>query len=1053
MQKHVFWNGRVLALVLAAALMAAPEVLAQGARTSTANRQLSQELWNLWRKGFELFEKGEMKMISGRYEESIPLYQQSLDAFNQVRKRNPDWNRSVIDYRISLSTRRIASAKRKAKEAVESAKRMEQRKKYEAEAKAIREKDEKYRAVSVENEKLKKQLEALQGELKSVRYSAERGNAAIRQIKGLLSERDVLEKKLALLNLQYTELLEKHKKVSISAETEKLLTTEQAKTAAFMKLVKEQNEELANIRKQYGELTAEKEKRDKMLEDVSRTLSNEKTFAEVERKKLQDDLAAANSRLRETEKRLSTSARELAEKTRAAEEAAEQIRRLKAEQSVAAASRRIEAEAAAVRKDNETLKKAVAAAITEKTDANEKLAAALAESARLKKDLVSNIEQRNSFAKTNDTLSKRLAELEKTSRRLADENAAVRKDLVKVTADRDLFARKVNERFNEMSDKRISELKLQLAELRKAGESKTNELTNSLSAKDAELARLRKQLSEAESAGKAQLAELRKAGESKTNELTNSLSAKDAELARLRKQLSEAESAGKAQLAELRKAGESKTNELTNSLSAKDAELARLRKQLSEAESAGKAQAREMETLKLSLDSMKKASSESKGLDKARLESAIAALTGKLTVTEQSLKEANSSRADLEKRLKSLQENSAEAAAALRDNADLKARVTNLSGKLASAEQSKTALEAVRKSLETEVASLKGKLADRAAQPAPSPDAAKAELTKLTASLIELREANAQYENAVRNLTASGKKLQAEKESLAKELAEAKKVLASRDAAPNNSLIARENLELKEKAVRSEKLYAELKAERDELAARRIALDKEVVRLRQDNEALTKSETLLKADLKRWSEGAGGTASDAIAKKNQAIDELIRELEAGKNTKKQLELQITDLRNEVSRLKNRSDKAVETAKKAVDDARRYRRELTTLRADIEDGMIASKSSSAPQASVTVTEAKTPEKTAPAPVKKQSYDEKAYLEAMANARAAEAKKDLGTALWQYWRAADIAVERPEPYLNLVRIHLLRKEKDSAEKAYRKALQNGAERDMSLEDQFK
>ena len=62
MQKHVFWNGRVLALVLAAALMAAPEVLAQGARTSTANRQLSQELWNLWRKGFELFEKGEMKI-------------------------------------------------------------------------------------------------------------------------------------------------------------------------------------------------------------------------------------------------------------------------------------------------------------------------------------------------------------------------------------------------------------------------------------------------------------------------------------------------------------------------------------------------------------------------------------------------------------------------------------------------------------------------------------------------------------------------------------------------------------------------------------------------------------------------------------------------------------------------------------------------------------------------------------------------------------------------------------------------------------------------------
>ena len=211
MKKSTFGNGRLLTLVLAAALMTAPDVFAQGSRTTTVNRQLSQELWNLWRKGFELFEKGEMRMISGKYEESIPFYQQSLDAFNQVKKQNPDWNRSVIDYRISLSTRRLASARRKAKEAAETAKRMEQRKKYEAEAKAIREKDEKYKAVNLENEKLKKQLEALQGELKTARYSAEKGNAAIKQIQELLSERDVLEKKLAVLNLQYTELLDKHK--------------------------------------------------------------------------------------------------------------------------------------------------------------------------------------------------------------------------------------------------------------------------------------------------------------------------------------------------------------------------------------------------------------------------------------------------------------------------------------------------------------------------------------------------------------------------------------------------------------------------------------------------------------------------------------------------------------------------------------------------------------------------------------------------------------------------------------------------------------------------
>lgn len=58
--------------------------------------------------------------------------------------------------------------------------------------------------------------------------------------------------------------------------------------------------------------------------------------------------------------------------------------------------------------------------------------------------------------------------------------------------------------------------------------------------------------------------------------------------------------------------------------------------------------------------------------------------------------------------------------------------------------------------------------------------------------------------------------------------------MEARDVAPNNSVVAKENLELKEKVVRSEKLYAELKAERNELASRRVTLDKEVVKLRRE---------------------------------------------------------------------------------------------------------------------------------------------------------------------------------------------------------------------------
>lgn len=1011
MKKIAFWNGSVFTLVLAAALLAAPDISAQGTGAAAPRREISRDLWNLWRKGFELFEKGEMKMISGKYEESIPFYQQSLDAFNQVKKQNPDWNKSVIDYRISLSTRRIASAKRKAKEAAESAKRVAERKKYEAEARAVREKDEKYKAVSNENEKLKKQLEALQGELKNVRYNAERGNAAIKQIRELLAERDVLEKKLAVLNLQYTELLEKHKKASISPETEKLLTTEQAKNAAFMKLIKEQNDELANIKKQYNELTAEKEKRDKMLEDVSKTLSNEKTFAEVERKKLQDDLAEAKKKLEETGNKLKASSIALAEKTRAAEEAAELISKLKAGQTLAASARRIETEAAAVKKDNETLRKAVASAVAEKAELTGKLAKEMEASAKLKKDLVLNIEQRNSFAKANDSMSKQLAELEKNFRKMAEDNTAMKKELAKATADRDLFAKKVNEKFNDMADKRIAELKTQIASLNTAlaAQKKTNE---SLAA-----------------ASRKQVEESAKLAAAKA-ELEAQLKKQDAALA------GQSDAAGQ--------------------MARKNAEVKVLREKLAANEAAAKKLAGEMETLKRSLAASKKVATDSKEVDTARLESAIAALTAKLTATEKTLKEVSASRDGFETQVKTMKAQIAKADDSIKENAALKHKVTELSGKLASQEQARTALEAVKKSLETEVANLKSKSVKQAAELPAGSDAAKAELTRLTASLIELREANAQYENAVRNLTSARKKLEAEKGELAQKLAEAEKQLEARDVAPNNSVVAKENLELKEKVVRSEKLYAELKAERNELASRRVTLDKEVVKLRQENENLKKSETLLKADLKRWSEGAGGVAGDTIAKKNQAIDELIRELESGKADRKKMELEITDLRNEASRQKIRADKAVETAKKAVSDSRRFRRELANLRADIEDGMIPSKSSGKPGTSVTVTspeKGKDTKEYVSITEEKPTYNVREYQQAMDQARAAEAKKDWGTALWQYWRAADIAGKRPEPYLALVRIHLQRNEKESAEKAYRKALQYGAERDASLEEQFK
>ena len=70
------------------------------------------------------------------------------------------------------------------------------------------------------------------------------------------------------------------------------------------------------------------------------------------------------------------------------------------------------------------------------------------------------------------------------------------------------------------------------------------------------------------------------------------------------------------------------------------------------------------------------------------------------------------------------------------------------------------------------------------------------------------------------------------------------------------------------------------------------------------------------------------------------------------------------------------------------------------------------------------------------------------------QGAEAEKagDLGMALWHYWRAADASGNKPEPYFALAKIHIKRKEQESALKAYEKAILYGGQRDALLEKEI-
>ena len=221
-KKFLVKNGIFLLVFLGAALLPYQEAVAQGDRPlSTPDRRVSRELWDVWRQGFEYYDKGEMKMMSGKYAESLPLYQKSLEAFLEVRRQNPQWNRSVIEYRLNLCRRRLMTAKRRADDAADAAKRALNRGtavlppagKTPAAAPApgvptaaSRDLERRLRQAMQENALRKKQIEELQKELTRVRPDAARAEAALKQIRSLMAERTNLEKQLASLKLQFDKI-------------------------------------------------------------------------------------------------------------------------------------------------------------------------------------------------------------------------------------------------------------------------------------------------------------------------------------------------------------------------------------------------------------------------------------------------------------------------------------------------------------------------------------------------------------------------------------------------------------------------------------------------------------------------------------------------------------------------------------------------------------------------------------------------------------------------------------------------------------------------------
>ena len=102
-----------LALLLSAGTPVLVRAQSDSRPKTAAESRLSARSWETWREGFEVSEAGEAALIAGRNEEAAEYYKRALKAFKTVKKNNPNWNKNVINYRISLAEKRMNTALRR----------------------------------------------------------------------------------------------------------------------------------------------------------------------------------------------------------------------------------------------------------------------------------------------------------------------------------------------------------------------------------------------------------------------------------------------------------------------------------------------------------------------------------------------------------------------------------------------------------------------------------------------------------------------------------------------------------------------------------------------------------------------------------------------------------------------------------------------------------------------------------------------------------------------------------------------------------------------------
>jgi chromosome segregation ATPase len=152
-----------------------------------------------WMAGYVRLEEGGRAEEAGDTAQALTLYREALQTFEEVRRKHPGWNPSLLGYRITYCTQRIRRIESQVKQQTTDMSQQDL-------AKMVAGQVDRIRQLSEENQTLRSRLASTADSLERARLEAARTVSAAEDIKDVMAERARLKDENAARNQQVEQL-------------------------------------------------------------------------------------------------------------------------------------------------------------------------------------------------------------------------------------------------------------------------------------------------------------------------------------------------------------------------------------------------------------------------------------------------------------------------------------------------------------------------------------------------------------------------------------------------------------------------------------------------------------------------------------------------------------------------------------------------------------------------------------------------------------------------------------------------------------------------------